>query len=100
MPTHRRPSGRPVHPECPKLDSGAEYCQCDELWDYWDGTDASLHHHIISNQRKEYRTRQPEEYRLIEDEMLPENLDDPDDLTGFWKDSEQLISVRKSREDK
>src|SRR5690606_20282323 len=97
MSKHRTLGGqRPVHPECPKLDRDTDACQCDELWDYWDGTDAALDRLIKSHEREESRNKTTpatgQNWPIELDEIKP----DEEDLGGFWRESERLKSLRKN----
>lgn len=99
---HRTLEGqRPVHPECPKLDRSNSKCQCDELWGYWDGTDAELDSLIKQCEYEESRNRQIQSAPSMQDGWPTELDDNPDDedLAGFWRESERLKDLRKNRKD-
>ena len=90
---HYCPNGRPIHPACELIH--ARPCGCDELWDYWDGTQESLDQHIAAATRLENRrqVRVISEGIDITDLSMADAVND-DDLRGFFKESERLKDAR------
>lgn len=104
---HRTLEGqRPVHPECPKLDRSNSKCQCDELWGYWDGTDAELDYSInIAERQSKKRRARTSTGAQCTTELDGETTyggehpgfsdEEEEPWEGFWKESEHLNSVKQ-----
>jgi len=92
---------RPVHPACTSL-SHSDACQCETLWQGWDGSVDSLERLIDAHERLEYKRRgnvrghAPDDCNDAAKPGLDSLANDSNDLDveGFWKESEFLKTVR------
>ena len=91
---------RPVHPACPSL-THSDACQCETLWQGWDGTVDSLERLIDAHERLERKRRASVRGHAPDDccEPAAPGLDSLGvvsnelDTEGFWRESEFLKTV-------
>ena len=96
MSGHDQRNGRPIHPECPKLDDAGLMCDCHTLWHEWDGRGIYIARQIEVADRMDMRTTTPVKGRGPDadevDSSKPDRESVPagEDYDGFWKHSEWL----------